>query len=393
MDYLSGKVRILSIYPITKELSLTLLPDGFSLQWSFYKETYLVVLDSSGTLYSSLTQSLEVFSTYQREPFSQGSSTHQWIWHYDRNSSPWLKVAHPKFTSYFRSRATVAFHPSHVHNGSQIYLKQQLRKRENEFIEENDLQLAIFTWNAGASHPDHSLRPWFTCANKSTGPRCTLPDLVIVGLQEACELNALNLLNENQSKNPWLQFLVAEVNSHYDLPCYELLCSETLVGLVLVVLVKEEHLIKISKVRHTFTRLGMGGYAGNKGAVGIRFNFFHTSFCFINCHLAAHKGHASTRNKQAGKVMNEIGFELNGVVHSTSEHDFFFLFGDLNYRIRDLTHKEIIEKLNTGMLEQVFQEDELSFERYSQNTFAGFQEGIVKFRPTFKVERGKDEYK
>ena len=37
-----------------------------------------------------------------------------------------------------------------------------------------------------------------------------------------------------------------------------------------------------------FTRLGMGGYWGNKGCVSVRWSVYGVSVCVINCHLAAH---------------------------------------------------------------------------------------------------------
>ena len=37
-----------------------------------------------------------------------------------------------------------------------------------------------------------------------------------------------------------------------------------------------------------FTRLGMGGYWGNKGCVSVRWSVYGVSVCVLNCHLAAH---------------------------------------------------------------------------------------------------------
>ena len=37
-----------------------------------------------------------------------------------------------------------------------------------------------------------------------------------------------------------------------------------------------------------FTRLGIGGYWGNKGCVSVRWSVYGVSVCVLNCHLAAH---------------------------------------------------------------------------------------------------------
>lgn len=41
---------------------------------------------------------------------------------------------------------------------------------------------------------------------------------------------------------------------------------------------------------------------GNKGGVAIGFNYFETSFCFVNSHLAAHQAMIKERNDDVKKV-------------------------------------------------------------------------------------------
>ena len=38
------------------------------------------------------------------------------------------------------------------------------------------------------------------------------------------------------------------------------------------------------------------GLQGNKGGVGARFNLFHSSLCFVNCHFAASMEEVDKRN-------------------------------------------------------------------------------------------------
>ena len=48
---------------------------------------------------------------------------------------------------------------------------------------------------------------------------------------------------------------------------------------------KEEHKTAIKNLTRLKVKTGFGGITGNKGSVGIRFNFNDTSFAFVNCHL------------------------------------------------------------------------------------------------------------
>lgn len=42
-------------------------------------------------------------------------------------------------------------------------------------------------------------------------------------------------------------------------------------------------------------KAGTGGFAKNKGCVGLRFKIDETSFAFVNCHLEAGEGNVIKR--------------------------------------------------------------------------------------------------
>lgn len=353
----------------------------------------MVIMLEDKQIFPLISQTLELVSTYQRSPFKQGSSTHQWIWHYERGNCPWLKLIHPKILSQFRTRQTVSFRPQHKQVASAFYIKEQLNKRKNEYLEKKCLKLGVLTWNTGATLPDPTLSGLFLCSNEKQELECNDPDIIVVGLQEACELNALNILNESQSKNPWLHFIVSEINSHFKSPAYSLIFTESLVGLMLVILAKNELTDCVTETYSYLLRLGLGGYTGNKGAIAIRMRLNDSTLCFVNAHLAAHSNHTSMRNKQIGKIMNEISFKVNETQIKVEEHDFVFLFGDLNYRINELDSKIIQEKVFSGNIDQVLEFDQLNVEKKNQNILVGFEEGTISFLPTFKLVRGEDAYK
>jgi hypothetical protein len=61
--------------------------------------------------------------------------------------------------------------------------------------------------------------------------------------------------------------------------------QKVMVGCFIIMFVKEEHKDKITRIRKVKVQTGFSGMTGNKGSVGIRFNFDDTSFAFVNMHL------------------------------------------------------------------------------------------------------------
>lgn len=55
-------------------------------------------------------------------------------------------------------------------------------------------------------------------------------------------------------------------------------------------------------------KTGMGGKAGNKGAVGIRFQLHSTSFCFVCSHLTAGQSQVKERNEDYREITHKLSF-------------------------------------------------------------------------------------
>lgn len=57
-------------------------------------------------------------------------------------------------------------------------------------------------------------------------------------------------------------------------------------------------------------KTGMGGKAGNKGAVGIRFQFQSSSFCFVCSHLTAGQSQVKERNEDYREITQKLSFPM-----------------------------------------------------------------------------------
>lgn len=114
---------------------------------------------------------------------------------------------------------------------------------------------------------------------------------------------------------------------------------------------------------------------GNKGSVGIRFEFNKTSLCFLNCHLSAGETLKSfqLRNKQYSLIHQRMLFKSSckKFQWNINEHNGIFLFGDLNYRVTKSNQDELKDKTNI---------------------LKTYSESEIKFSPTYKYKLNSDLY-
>jgi Endonuclease/Exonuclease/phosphatase family len=374
---------------MTKELQLEPKPDGFELQWSYYAETKLYIIKNDPGLYNEM-KNHSFLSLYQREPFQRGSPTHQWIWHYNEHIPREVSVVHKEVIKEFRSRVTVQLLPQHYEAGvMENYIKHQIKKREKDYINPRLVSIMIVTWNVAATGPKESLVDLIKCNNESF---IDPPDVIVIALQEICALNAKNLLGDENRKNEWSEFVISQANLAYPSQSYNVLIQQHLVGLFCIVLTSNYIHKYTGKARQDLVKVGMGGYAGNKGGICLRFEIFNSSFCIVNCHLAAHKGKVRLRNKNIKTILDEANFNIDGIFYKIMDHDFVFLTGDLNYRIKTLSYQSIQDLICGSDLNTLMQYDQLLIEKNTNELFSEFQEAPLSFYPTFKVLKGSNEY-
>jgi hypothetical protein len=81
------------------------------------------------------------------------------------------------------------------------------------------------------------------------------------------------------------------------------------------------------------------GRASNKGAVGVAFRYYDTSFAFVSCHLSSDskgKSKAQRRSRDLVDMLKGLHLNLEDVgVEFPYLHHHSFVLGDLNYRLAD----------------------------------------------------------
>ncbi|XP_072096520.1 phosphatidylinositol polyphosphate 5-phosphatase type IV isoform X1 [Mobula birostris] len=140
-----------------------------------------------------------------------------------------------------------------------------------------------------------------------------------------------------------------------------------------------------------------------KGAVGISFTFFGTSFLFISSHFTSGPGKVNERMQDYNKTIEALALprivpdtncyrsEPNDV---TTRFDNVFWFGDFNFRL-DVKRAVIDELLHSSTKDNlcsILHYDELTKKLQEGSVFKGFKEAEINFPPTYKFDLGSDVY-
>lgn len=143
------------------------------------------------------------------------------------------------------------------------------------------------------------------------------------------------------------------------------------------------------------TKTGLGGAAGNKGGVLLRFVYYNTSLCFVCAHFAAHQKEIKQRNDDFRQIYEASQF-VGGAYGSrpkltTRNHDYVFWCGDLNYRI-DMPNDRCRGLIAECRWEELLELDQLTVQRKEKNVFREFYEAPISFPPTYKYNVLEDTY-
>ncbi|XP_051020011.1 synaptojanin-2 isoform X2 [Acomys russatus] len=273
-----------------------------------------------------------------------------------------------------------------------------MTERQAEFTNFKRIQIAVGTWNVNGGKQFRSnllgtaeLTDWLLDAPQLSGAVDSQgdgspADVFAVGFEEMVELSAGNIVNASTTnRKMWGEQLQKAISRSHR---YILLTSAQLVGVCLYIFVRPYHVPFIRDVAIDTVKTGMGGKAGNKGAVGIRFQFHSTSFCFVCSHLTAGQSQVKERNEDYREITHKLSFPAGRNIFS---HDYVFWCGDFNYRI-DLTYEEVFYFVKRQDWKKLMEFDQLQLQKSSGRIFKDFHEGTINFGPTYKYDVGSAAY-
>lgn len=194
--------------------------------------------------------------------------------------------------------------------------------REVEFTKAANCTIFCGTWNVNAKKQEGSLNEWLL---PNTEDSVKAADIYAVGFQEIVDLNAMNVaLNSNntQQRAQFWQEKIAESLDSISGYRYKLVADKYLVGLYLVIYVKEALYHQITDVRTTTLGCGIMGMMGNKGGVSIRLSFYDSGIVFVCAHLAAHRENVIGRNNDYKNIYEKSTFPPESNNLSSSSLDY-----------------------------------------------------------------------
>lgn len=306
-----------------------------------------------------------------------------------------------------------------------------MRSHNEEFCTYREVDVLNITWNAGAAKPTDLDRSETdrTFLSKAFSLHCqNPPEIIVFGFQELVELDnktltAKTMFQSNKRKHEkeakvvtsthisgqykaWQDRLGTEIAHAFD-EKYNLVHSNNMVGLFTCIFVKSNSLSAFRSVKSNAIKTGLGGLHGNKGGLAVRLMVDDSSFCFVNCHLAAGQTHSLQRNKDIETILETqfldtsdnakyIGkgiFANGGDGTMILDHEFCFFSGDMNYRLN--MHRQVaIAAINDKNYSKLIEADQLTIQlrKNPGHRLRAFQEDKIAFDPTYKFDVGTDQY-
>ncbi|NXR60987.1 PI5PA phosphatase, partial [Rhadina sibilatrix] len=242
--------------------------------------------------------------------------------------------------------------------------------------------ITVITWNVGTAMPPNDVT---SLLHLNTGETNDV-DMIAIGLQEVnSKIN--KRLKDALFTDQWSELFMDVLSPFH----FILVSTVRMQGVILLVFAKYYHLPFLQDIQTDCTRTGLGGYWGNKGGVSVRLSIFGHMVCFLNCHLPAHLEKAEQRKEDFATILHMQQFE-GPVANGILDHDLVFWFGDLNFRIESLDICFVKYAIDSNVLSQLWEKDQLNIAKSTWPVLRGFQEGPLNFPPTFKFDVGTNKY-
>ncbi|KAI9290691.1 DNase I-like protein [Neoconidiobolus thromboides FSU 785] len=296
------------------------------------------------------------------------------------------------------------------------WVAKEMREREAQFTNYEHINIFVGTWNVNGKYSNQPLSAWLFNDSEIE------PDLYVLGFQELDLSAEAFLMHDSLREEEWCTAVTEGLGEIKDR--YTKLISKQLVGIFLVIFIKNELFSSVSDISLDSAGVGIMGMMGNKGAVAIRIKLKDSYFCFINSHLAADSSQVERRNQDFMDICRRIGFPEpppligpNGTIlplgygfnpspffktnvmtlprnpklNSIYDSDHLIWLGDLNYRL-SLSSDQVISRLKNKDYKYLLKYDQLKLQQSAGKVFVGFKEGDIDFQPTYKYDIGTNQF-
>ncbi|XP_075705526.1 phosphatidylinositol polyphosphate 5-phosphatase type IV-like isoform X2 [Rhinoderma darwinii] len=238
------------------------------------------------------------------------------------------------------------------------------------------LRLYVATWNMEGKEFPQNLEDLLL-------PSDDTKDIYVIGVQEGCP-----------NRREWEIKLQETLGPHYVL--YH---SSGLGVLYLTIFIRRELIWFCSEVEHTHVTTRLFHHVKTKGALGVAFTVFGTSFLFINSHMrfgAVYKRIQDYKTITEGLRLPQIIPERinSNALDVTSRFDRVFWFGDLNFQLKEdrKNVESLLKNIKGRDMSSLLKHDHLNDAKNNGSIFVGFKEHTIEFLPTYKFDIGTDTY-
>ena len=255
------------------------------------------------------------------------------------------------------------------------------------------IKILCTTWNIGGSSCQNSditalfKKNIFYNENKS-------PDIVVVAMQEIVKLNFANIvLNSNQEIiTEWTQNIISNLQKVFTKDLYSPLKILNLVGIYLIVLLKEDLKKNVFLLEHNITKTGMYGTLGNKGFFTITLQIYDKILSIGSGHLEAGQGKNKERIGTLIQILNKnINIQEDEFI-SFKDTDYWIILGDLNFRI-ELSYEDAISCIQEKNYDVLYGMDQFNSSCEENPVLKKYMnEKKISFDPTYKYEKDSNEY-
>ncbi|XP_038156068.1 phosphatidylinositol polyphosphate 5-phosphatase type IV [Cyprinodon tularosa] len=212
-------------------------------------------------------------------------------------------------------------------------------------------------------------------------------DIYVIGVQEGCP-----------DRREWETCLQETLGPHY-----VMLYTASHGVLYLTVFIRRDLMWFCSEVEHATVTTRIISQIKTKGALGVTFTFFGTSFLFITSHFTSGDAKVYERILDYNKIIEALALpksipDTNPYRSSSSDvttrFDQVFWFGDFNFRLSKerADIETIMKRTMGGDMSPLLEHDQLTKQMKDGSIFKGFQEAPVHFFPTYKFDIGCDNY-
>ncbi|RIB17656.1 Endonuclease/exonuclease/phosphatase [Gigaspora rosea] len=261
-----------------------------------------------------------------------------------------------------------------IHDPVNEAIREDILSRLSDYCSKSTINVFVSTYNLNGRLPSgEPLSPWlFTFSDHEPDPH-----LFVIGFQEIVELKAQQIVSADlEQLRIWEKEISKALNSRPGQRSnYVILRSGQLVGTALVIYARSDIVSNIRNVEYVMKKMGLGGMAGNKGAVAIRLDYHDTSICFVTAHFASGQSNLEDRNRD----------------YHTVNDGLIFRNGHFNYRI-NLGNEEAKELIYQENFDQLLKFEQLTNQINYGLAFTEYIEGPITFFPTYKYDNGTDEY-